>query len=79
MQFGVMYLCMTTEKLYRLGFTKDEVRRGERCCLTRIARGRYVATGSCDDTRHETIWAALSEGTSRSSATKAICATRSNP
>ena len=61
MQFGVMYLCMTTEKLYRLGFTKDEVRRGERCCLTRIARGRYVATGSCDDTRHETIWAALSE------------------
>ncbi|UZD62919.1 endonuclease domain-containing protein [Brevibacterium sp. JSBI002] len=52
---------MTTEKLYRLGFTKDEVRRGERCCLTRIARGRYVATGSCDEARHEIIWAALSE------------------
>ena len=56
-----MYLCMTTDKLYRLGFSKNEVRRGERCCLKRIARGRYVATGTCEDLRHETIWAALSE------------------
>lgn len=61
MQFGVMYLCMTTAKLYRLGFSKDEVRRAVRCCLRRIARGRYVATGSCEDARHEAIWAALSE------------------
>lgn len=56
-----MYLCMTTEKLYRLGFSKDEIRRGEKCCLMRIARGRYVATGSCDDARHEAIWTALTE------------------
>ncbi len=56
-----MYLSMTTQKLYRLGFTKDEIRRGEKCCLERVARGRYVATGSCTDARHEPIWSALSE------------------
>ncbi|UVI36928.1 DUF559 domain-containing protein [Brevibacterium spongiae] len=52
---------MTTEKLYRLGFSKGDIRRGVNCCLRRIARGRYVATGSCEDARHEVIWAALSE------------------
>lgn len=56
-----MHLSMTTAKLYRLGFSKDEVRRGEKCCLERVARGRYVATGSCRDPRHEAIWSALSE------------------
>lgn len=56
-----MYLYLATDKLYRLGFTKDEVRRAERCCLSRIARGRYVATAVCDDPRHHVIWSALSE------------------
>lgn len=56
-----MHLYLATDKLYRLGFTKDEIRRAERCCLSRIARGRYVATAVCDDPRHHAIWSALSE------------------
>lgn len=56
-----MHLFLSTGKLHRLGFTKDEIRRAQRCCLSRIARGRYVATSVCDDPRHRAIWSVLSE------------------
>lgn len=54
-----MFMYFSTAKLYRFGFSKDEVKRAERCCLRRIARGRYVASGTCEDPAHESIWSLL--------------------
>ncbi|WP_092103518.1 MULTISPECIES: hypothetical protein [Brevibacterium] len=57
-----MYSIMTTARLLRSGFTKRELARAEKCCVQRIARGRYAVERTCRAPEHATIWAAVSEG-----------------
>ncbi len=57
-----MYSIMTTARLLRSGFSKRELARAERCCLRRIARGRYAVERICDNPAHQCVWAAVDEG-----------------
>lgn len=57
-----MYSIMTTARLLRSGFTKRELARAERCCVRRVARGRYAVERTCEKVEHEGIWAAVREG-----------------
>lgn len=53
---------MTTARLLRSGFTKRELVRAQKCCIRRIARGRYAVERTCENPAHRVIWAAIDEG-----------------
>lgn len=53
---------MTTARLLRSGLTKRELARAEKCCVRRIARGRYAVERACGVPEHHAIWAAVDEG-----------------
>lgn len=60
-----MYLVVTTARLVRLGISKREIDCAQRCCIRRIARGRYVVDQPCGAPDHRRIWAATDEGYSQ--------------
>lgn len=59
-----MYAFMSTSRLTRLGLSKSEIRSALTCCLRRIARGRYVVSHVCTDSRHRGLWESIESGTS---------------
>lgn len=61
---GFMYAFITAARLIRLGFTREEVRRALRCCLRRVARGRYVTEFVCTDPAHSRLWESIKSGSS---------------
>ncbi|MDN6124138.1 MAG: DUF559 domain-containing protein [Brevibacterium sp.] len=60
-----MYAHITTARLLRLGFSREEVRRALRCCLQRVARGRYVTEFVCADPTHRDLWESIKDGPSK--------------
>lgn len=59
-----MYAYITAARLLRLGFSREEVRRALRCCLRRVARGRYVTEFVCADATHSDLWESIKNGSS---------------
>lgn len=59
-----MYAQITAARLLRLGFSREEVRRALRCCLQRVARGRYVTEFVCTDATHRELWESIKNGSS---------------
>lgn len=50
-----MYQVFDTAQLLRLGLSEREVRDAARCCLERVARGRFAIRRRCDAERHRRI------------------------
>lgn len=59
-----MYAYVTAARLLRMGFSREEVRRALRCCLRRVARGRYVTEFVCADPTHSQLWESIKNGSS---------------
>lgn len=59
-----MYAHITAARLVRLGFSREEIRRALRCCLRRVARGRYVTEFVCADAAHSELWESIKSGSS---------------
>lgn len=51
-----MYQVFDTAHLLRLGLSEREVSKAAKCCLERVARGRFALTRRCENLRHRRIW-----------------------